>query len=261
MNLSKDKVIGIVGGMGPAAGVALMNSILDHTIAVTDQEHLSTILMSFPKHITDRTAFLEGAAGRNPAFSIAEVIRRLETAGAGIVGMACNTSYSPDIYNVILEELDRTGCQVKMLHMPMETCRFIRHNYPAVRNVGVMTTNGAYKAQVYKQCLEREGYHAIVPPAGFQNDIIHNMIYDPVFGLKATNGRVTSIVWQLLDEAMRFFRQMRAELIVLGCTELFSLHRGYKINEMPVVDSTAAFAAALIREALKEDPKETLKII
>src|SRR5215213_8942139 len=104
MDRGRNKTIGIVGGMGPQAGVALLNSITCMTGAAKDQEHLSAILMSFPGEVEDRTSFLEGNVSINPAYSIANIISRLEIAGANIIGIACNTSHAPRIYNVITEE-------------------------------------------------------------------------------------------------------------------------------------------------------------
>src|SRR6187431_541684 len=146
MNLKKDKIIGIIGGMGPESGLALCSSILNHTHASTDQEHLSVILMSFPKHLEDRTLFLEGLVDVNPAFNVVEVIRKLENAGAQIVGIACNTCHAPRILDVILSELRRSDSHVKLVEMPLETCRYLKNYCPGIRRVGIMATNGTYKS-------------------------------------------------------------------------------------------------------------------
>src|SRR5690349_15710985 len=90
-----DCVIGIVGGVGPEAGGILYQYITMYTSASCDQEHLSVILMSFPKYIADRTDFIKGKTAANPACEIAAVIRKLYMAGARIMGIACNTSHVP----------------------------------------------------------------------------------------------------------------------------------------------------------------------
>ena len=76
--MKNKKVIGIVGGMGPESGIMLCNNITSRTIATTDQQHHSIILMSFPKSIVDRTAFLNGDIEINPAYQIVEIICKLE---------------------------------------------------------------------------------------------------------------------------------------------------------------------------------------
>lgn len=249
MNLEEENVIGIVGGMGPKAGLALFDSILCHTRAVTDQQHLSAILMSFPAHIVDRTSFLEGASHVNPAYNIAEIIRKLERAGAKVAGIACNTSHSPAIYNVILAELYRTNSRVKLVNMPYETCRYIQDNHSHVRRIGVMTTNGTYKSGIYKQLLQSLGYEVVTPDFEFQNNIIHKMIYDQEFGLKSNASGVSAEARSLLDKALRFFRSKRSDLIILGCTDLSFMLTDDIAGDMLVVDSTESLAMALIREA------------
>ncbi|MCE7996916.1 MAG: hypothetical protein HEP71_33450 [Roseivirga sp.] len=48
------KLIGIVGGMGPQAGVALHEAIIRRTPVEKDQDHLSVVLMTYPGEITAR---------------------------------------------------------------------------------------------------------------------------------------------------------------------------------------------------------------
>ncbi|MEO5564921.1 MAG: amino acid racemase, partial [Chitinophagaceae bacterium] len=193
-----DNVIGIVGGMGPEAGLMLFNSILSHTRATSDQEHISVILMSFPSHIVDRTEFLEGKECVNPAFSVAQIIHKLEITGASVVGIACNTIYAPRIFDALLEELDRIMCKVKLLHMPAETCRYVKSTHPQAKRVGLLSTNGTYKYGEYRGLLEKQGYEVIVPGIEFQTEVIHRMIYDRKFGLKANAGIITPEASELM---------------------------------------------------------------
>jgi aspartate racemase len=243
------RVIGIVGGMGPQAGLALFDSVIRCTNAVTDQQHIPVIMISFPGKIADRTMFLEGAGVVNPAFSIAAVIRQLETAGAEVVGIACNTAYSPRIYNVILSELDKVGSGVKLAHMPSETCRFIRETYPSVRRIGIMSTNGTYRSRIYEDTLKEQGYDVIVPDAEFQENVIHRMIYDPDFGIKANPDRISDEVQLLKEQALDYFRMRNAQALLLGCTELSLLEKELKCQDLIVIDSCEGLARGLIREA------------
>jgi aspartate racemase len=258
MGVNTNNIIGVVGGMGPQAGIALLNSILHHTKATTDQQHLPVILMSFPGKIADRTLFLEGKERVNPALAIATVIGKLEHAGANIIGMACNTSHSPGIYDVILEELDKANSRVKMISMPAETCHYVRDNFPFVKRIGLMTTNGTYNAGIYKNLLLQLGYEVIVPDAGFQNEVIHKMIYDPSFGIKANTRGVHPAIGVLAKKAMSFFKKNRAEAIILGCTEFSLVFSNAVEQEISMIDSNETLARALIREALTPERLQVL---
>jgi aspartate racemase len=243
------KVIGIVGGMGPRAGIALYECITNNTPAVTDQEHLSVILMSFPGNIVDRTLFLEGKVTVNPGFAIARAIDKLVVSGAEVIGVACNTSHSPEIFQAIAVEMDRFPYKPKLLHMPMEVCRHIDGIHPRISRIGVMATNGTYKCGLYRNLLEQRGYIVVEPDPLFQNNVIHRMIYDAESGIKANSNRITDDIRMLFDEAISYFRNYEVDAVVLGCTELSLVQGEGIIDDMLIIDSTACFARALIREA------------
>lgn len=248
MNTGQDYAIGIVGGMGPEAGITLFNYILGHTAARTDQEHIPVVLMSFPGNFPDRTSFLEGRETVNPGYSIAEVIQKLEAAGAGIVGIACNTSHSVEILNVTINELRRSNSGVKLIHMPYEACMFLKDNFPRANRIGVMCTNGTYRSKLYEHLLKENGYEAVVPDTDFQNDVIHRIIYDRDFGIKANAGHITIVAEQLMNQAIEFFRKKKTDAIILGCTELPLVMKKIKCSDIHMIDSMEALALALIRE-------------
>lgn len=251
MNLEEDKVIGIVGGMGPQAGLNLFNTILSLSDVTTDQKHYSIILMSLPKHIIDRTSFLEGETMINPAYNIAKIVEKLEVAGASLIGLACNTSYSPPIYNVIKKELEALNSQATLFHMPRETCKYIKTNYPNFNRIGLMSTNGTYKSGLYKNLLEEFGFEVIIPDFDFQDSVIHRMIYDENIGIKASPIKTSTELQSLLHMAISFFKEKKTDVIILGCTELSLLLKDKYVENMLVVDPTEVLAIALIREASK----------
>ncbi|MBW8687211.1 aspartate/glutamate racemase family protein [Chitinophaga rhizophila] len=244
------KVIGIVGGMGPQAGGALFNNITSHTLARADQEHLSVILMSFPSNMADRTLFLDGKESLNPAAGITQVIRKLEHAGAEVVGIACNTSHSPRIYDVVCEELLRCQSKVNLVHMPQETCRYISHQPGHLRRIGMLTTNGTYRSGIYRHILEEWGYEVVLPSLEFQHHYIHRAIYDPVFGIKANPAGITREARLMVSHAIEYFKEQRADAVVLGCTELSLVCRQDLPDSILIIDALDILAQALVREAL-----------
>jgi len=259
MSPQKDHIIGIVGGMGPEAGINLFNHILRMTLAKTDQDHASVVMMSFPSEISDRTSFLEGREMTNPAFSLIRIIRKLEDAGALVVGIACNTAYAPLIHDTIKTGLLQMDSSVKLISMPMETCENIREMFPNARRVGIMSTNGTYRAGVYQQILKQEGYDVVLPPEDLQDNTIHRMIYDHGFGIKACPGTITCEVRKALNEALAFFRDNHTDVVILGCTELSLVLEEGNADGIGIIDSTKAMARALIREARRSRLSETFK--
>ena len=72
------KIIGILGGMGPAATADLFNKIIISTKAACDQEHLHVIIDS-NTDIPDRTAALLNG-GEDPTEQLVLSARRLQSA-------------------------------------------------------------------------------------------------------------------------------------------------------------------------------------
>ncbi len=244
--MNKEKTIGIVGGVGPYAGIDLAGKIFDQTIAKSDQEHLSVILLSFPKDIEERTLFLLGKTTTNPAHAIFKIIRRLEETGAFVVGIPCNTAHAPQIFDVIIEKLTKVNSKIKIVNMIDEVAIFIRENYPQIRNVGLLSTTGTYKTKIYNSILEPKGINVILPGEALQNSI--NMaIYDPVYGIKAQSSPVTEVAKSKLTEAIKYLQNKGAEAIILGCSEIPLAITDNKIGETLMIDPTLVLARALIR--------------
>jgi aspartate racemase len=248
LNPQTEKVIGVVGGMGPQAGTDLLDHISRLTNATRDQHHRSVILMSFPGRIADRTAFVEGREKTNPGYSIARIIGQLERAGATVAGIACNSAHIPAIYTVILEALHRAGSKIRLLHMPRETCQYTRDRFPRARRVGVLATNGVYRSGLYRDHLRQTLFEPVLPDFPFQDEVIHRMIYDPVFGIKARPDGITAEARELLDKALHYFESRGVEVIILGCTEFSLIVKDHYAGGLPVVNSNEVLARALIRE-------------
>ncbi len=244
-----EQMIGIVGGMGPKAGIALMNTITEQTNATCDQDHLPVILMSYPR-VPDRTFFLDNKSTVNPGYQIAKSILQLEKAGATIIGIACNTSHCPTIFDLIQKELLEQKSKVRLLHMPMETCQYLKRNHPKVNKVGFLSTNGTYRSQLYEKLLQQLGFKVILPDFDFQNEIIHNMVYDPHFGIKAHSVNITTEVIALKAKALQFFRDAEADAIILACTEFSLVFPEEQLDDLLIIDSSKSLALSLIN-ALK----------
>src|SRR5438105_4441452 len=86
------KVVGVIGGMGPAATIHFMTRVMALTPAVTDQEHLRLIVDNNGA-LPDRNAAVRGE-GPSPGPMLAEMARGLERAGAQLLVMPCNTAHA-----------------------------------------------------------------------------------------------------------------------------------------------------------------------
>ena len=245
---SMEKWIGVVGGVGPFAGIDLLGKIAAQTVANQDQDHLTVLNWSQPGAIVDRTDYLLGQVAQNPAYALAVQVQQLAKMGAGVVGIPCNTAHAPRIFGQIRAQLAAAGCDVLLLHMIEEVGRFLQTNLPGVNRIGVLSTTGTYRAGVYADVLEPLGFTAVLSPITLQTEKIHPAIYDPIYGIKAC-GAVTEQARNDLLLGVETLKMAGAEAIILGCTELPLAFNEPTAASLPLIDPTLILARALIREA------------
>lgn len=255
MSFKKNGVIGIIGGCGPYAGVSVMKKVLDQTAAKKDQEHLPLLLSSIPESISDRTAFILGHTEQNPGLEIAELIMQLESIGACIIGVACNTFHVPVIFDKTIEILRKHKSHVKIVHMVNETVNYLKTQFPFIRKVGIFATNGAYQTGLYDQILLQNSYEVVRPPFRMQEYYIHDCVYNEVFGIKASSDSIADEVRTRIDRMISFYREEGVQAIILGCTEFSLAFQQDSVDGIKIIDSSKVLAASLITEYYKTHSK------
>ncbi len=238
-------MIGIVGGVGPLAGVDILKKIIEETNARKDQDHLPVLLSSQSHRIPDRTDYLLGKEPINPGLAISEIALELEKAGATVIGIPCNTAHSPRIFEVVQEELARNNSKIQLLHMVAETAKFIQEKFPG-STVGVLSTIGTRNTGLYKQVIEGYNLKCIEPNDVLQNKV-HAAIYDEAYGIKAFSSPVTNRAHDQLVAAIHELKAQGAQVIILGCTELPLALREKSYYGLPVIDPNRILARALIQ--------------
>jgi len=250
--MSTSKTIGIVGGVGPFAGLDLNEKIFRQTLAGRDQEHLNVILISYGAHITDRTAYLIGKEKINPAKGIYRTLAVLEDAGVYAAGIPCNTSHAPAIWDEILFLLNKNNHTIKLVNMIEETGSFIKSKFPDVHTIGILGTTGTMLSEVYSKILSTHGYKIIYPDRKIQDNKVHKAVYDGEYGIKAQSYPVSNQARSDLREAVDHLVSKNADAIVLGCTEIPLAVKESKIKEVPLIDATLILARSLIKIAAPE---------
>ncbi len=246
--IAVEKVIGVVAGVGPLAGLDLQRKIVVQTLARQDQDHLTVLSVSRPSAILDRTDYLLGQVTENPAYALAAQVRQLVQMGAQVIGIPCNTAHAPAIWEVMRAELALPAGQVQLLHMIAEVGRFLQETCPQVRRVGILSTTGTYQMKVYPQVLAALGFTAVTPDPLMQETHIHPAVYDHQYGIKSC-GYVTERARQDLLAGVAALQAQGAEAVVLGCTEMPLAVTETCIGETIIIDPTLILARALVREA------------
>lgn len=247
-------MIGIVGGVGPAAGFDCAEKIIHQTRAEKDQDHIPVAVLSCPHLIGDRTAYLLGQEGRNPGYAIAKIISQLKEIGAKVIGIPCNTAHAPSIFRIITVELRKRLVSVKLLNMIDETVKFIASQFSQAESIGLLATKGTYESEVYAQILGQKGYKMVIPD-GSEREKLHQAIYAERSGIKSQSTPVSAWAAEQISKSINHLFTLGAECIILGCTELPLVLPLLKIDSKKLIDPTLILARALIRETYPQKLK------
>lgn len=244
----QETIIGIVGGMGPKTGIDLANKIIKNTLADSDQEHIPLLLVSYPDKIKDRTDFLQGKHPENPAFAIYELIRQLESWGANIIGIPCNTSHAPQIMDVVSKQLAEQHSKVVLVNMIEAVAEFIVQHFSGTKCIGLLATLGTYQQGIYPAVFSKFGLEIIIPDQLTQQ-AIHQAIYDPEYGIKSTLALNLDKAKSILADASQGLVDAGAQVVVLGCTEIPLALNENNHHGITLIDPTEILARRLIELA------------
>ncbi|MBS3776869.1 MAG: aspartate/glutamate racemase family protein, partial [Bacteroidales bacterium] len=221
----------------------------------SDQEHLPVALLSLPEKIEDRTRYLMRETDVNPAFAVADIIGKLENLGAKVVGIPCNTMHAPEIFNEILHQLEKKNSEVKVIHMIREVVGFIARHYPNIRKVGILSTTGTWKSNIYPEYLGENKFEPLIPDKQMQEQI-HEAIYNPRYGIKAQSDPVDEQAKKTIVKGLRLLKSQGAEGIIPGCTEVSFALPYTVLDDLPLFDPTLILARALIAHTYPEKLKD-----
>lgn len=230
----KNKTIGIIGGMGPYAGIDIHNKIYQNTLATSDKDYLDVIHFALAKGIPDRTEFLLGKTAINPADVLANKICNYPL---DVIGIACNTFHAPKIFSVFQAKL---GADVQVLHLPNEIKKAVTASYKNT-TIGVLCTLGTQQSRIYQDAFKDSSIRLQFPSESGCN-AIHEAIYHEDWGIKR-KGRLSPEAKAIIEQEIKAFSGVTA--VLLACTEL-PLVVDKLSSVLPLIDCNLILAKALI---------------
>ncbi|MFH1002311.1 MAG: amino acid racemase [bacterium] len=227
-----EKIIGILGGMGPEATIDLFYKIIKFTPAEKDQDHLRIIIDNNPK-IPDRTAAILGK-GEDPLPALQETAQNLEKAGADFIVIPCNTAHY--FLSSIQERVN-----IPVLNMIEETAKETKKRIPQIKKVGLLASIGVYKSEIYHQYFKKFNIEVISPQEKDKEEIMR-VIYTIKAGdlSKRVKKNILKITQKLIDKG--------AEAIIAGCTEIPLILKEGDVS-VPLIDPTQILARRAVQKA------------
>jgi aspartate racemase len=247
-----EKVIGILGGMGPEATAAFFLRIVRATKVRCDQDHFRVLVDSNPK-IPDRTAAIRGE-GKSPLPMLVESARGLQKAGADFIAIPCVTAhyfFEPlqekvriPILNIV-EEVVKHVRQISLSSPGSSLSLPCRRESMRITKIGLVATSGTVGTGLFQKAFAKADIDVMLPDAKTQKSKIMAAIYGRK-GVKAIGASEESKA--LVIEAAGKLIDGGAQAVLAGCTEIPIILKDGDLP-VPVVDSLDVLARAAIREA------------
>jgi aspartate racemase len=226
----REKIIGILGGMGPEATAELYIDIIRATKVQRDQDHRRVIIDSNAK-IPDRTPAILGT-GPSPLPMLVETGLNLQRAGADFILIPCNTAH---YFHADLQK----KLKIPILHMIRISAEKTKKKHPDVTRAGLLASDGTLKSRLYHNNWGEQGIEILEPEKRTQKNVME-AIYQYIKRGDLEPGR------KLLYDASQELIKKGAEAIICGCTEVsIVLHDGDLT--VPVLDPMQDLAEEAVR--------------
>lgn len=247
------QVVGILGGMGPAAGADFVRAFVDACAERMRAAGQPVRDQSFPEHwlaqvpVPDRSGALEcpGEGAHQPLEPMLQALGRLAALGSRAVAIACNTAHA---WHATLQQ---RFPHVELLHVAREVAaQLLAQGHT---QVALMATEGTYRVRLYEEALAEAGLQCHLPLAE-ERALVMRGIYQ---GVKAGELRLAERCFAQV--ALTLSRRHGDIPIVMGCTEVpLGLQGSTAVQGLTLVDPARVLARALANRAYAgTSPHET----
>jgi aspartate racemase len=228
-----EKVVGVIGGMGPEATVDFFARIVKATPARDDADHIRVLVDNNPK-IPSRIAALIEGDGEDPLPTLIAMARGLEAQGAGFLAVPCNTAhyYMPGIAAAV---------SIPVLDMVALAVGALAALSPRPRRIGMLASPAVQKVGLYARRLEAAGFTPLFPDAAGEEKMLAIIRAVKAAALAERHRADYAAIADDLAGA-------GADAFLIACTELSVLGPPAGTS-LPAVDALDALVEATIRMA------------
>ena len=230
-----EKIVGILGGMGPEATVDFMQRIIRLTPAKDDGDHIRMLVDNNPK-IPSRIKSIIEKTGADPLPVLVKMAKGLEKSGADFLAIPCNTAhfYWAGIQAVV---------NIPVLNMIELTVEKIITENPRIKKAGLLASTTVLITGLYKQALAEKGISILYPPEEMQNRVLQT-----IKKVKADECDADDI--RQVQSAADYLTDNRAEALIIGCTELSVIANQNDFRVMPY-DSSQVLAEEVVKTVIE----------
>lgn len=229
--MKKEKVVGILGGMGPFATAEFFRQILLCTPAKKDWEHLRILIDNNVKIPSRTRAILYDEA--SPAPAMIESINMLSSMGADFVVVPCNSAHY--FYNEVVPFIKIPW--LNMVSIAAETVSRLGRSKPLIL--------GGYVT------VEKRLYSGYIPEARYLPSAENEITIAALEEVKLTS-KLSAETARCLEDVVSE-RKHEIDCVILACTELSIVFNNRQIAGIETMDADLEYAKEVVRYARNGD--------
>lgn len=229
----KTRTVGILGGMGPEATVDLMRRVIQATPARDDADHIRMLVDNNPQ-VPSRIKALIDKTGPSPAPAMIQMAKSLESQGAELLAMPCNTAHH---YHQELAD----AVQIPFLNITQLAARRIAETLPKLRRIGLLASSALAPIRLYEPAFNSLNVE-VIHPADVEQDAMMSLI-------RAVKAGDASNEISALIPAIRYLESQNTEALLIACTEL-SVISEHARSQLPVFDASQILAEEVVARAV-----------
>ena len=233
MNRKNEKVLGVIGGMGPLASQLFYEMVIRRTDASCDQDHIDMIILNHAS-MPDRTEAILNGETDLLVDQFRKDVAYLTSGGADVIVMTCNTAHT------LIKRL-REKTDTEVVDMIDTAAAYLKNT--GARKVGILATDGTIKEGLYQKACEKYGLEAILPSEETQKKVM-SIIYD---GVKA-GGPLSAEDIRPIEKEML---EKGCDRLLLACTELSCYKDKFGLSDI-YVDALEILADEAVRKCGKK---------
>ena len=224
--MSREQIIGVLGGMGPEATIDFQRRVLALTPANDDADHLRMLIDNNPKVPSRLAAIVEGT-GEDPTPALIAMARGLEQQGADFLVMPCNTAHH---YHAAVAE----AVSIPFLHMPALSAKSLAATSGGPARVGLLASSALSRIQLYEPHFAKHSLELLYPTENVQAKLMAL-----IRAVKAGDPSDQEVA--AFDAAARGLEGQGAQQLLIACTELSALADSLS-SDLPVTDASQVLA-------------------
>ncbi|WP_439102130.1 aspartate/glutamate racemase family protein [Congregibacter sp.] len=231
--MSRSKAVGVLGGMGPAATVDLMQRVIAATPASDDCDHIRMLVDNNPK-VPSRIKALIEKTGPSPVPVLTAMAQQLVAQGADFLAMPCNTAHH--FYAELASAVD-----VPFLNITELVAKRIAISQPAARRVGLLASSALSQIRLYEPSFDTRNIEAVYPEASQQTELMAL-----IQAIKANGGERCG--YAALQNSAEALEAAGVDCLLIACTELSVVSEQLR-SALPFYDAADILAQEIVTYA------------